>query len=185
MDRIVRRRRTIPRDQRTPQRSSDQRWSSKEDALRCAASEEIVVFGCHQRHSPQSSRPLAPRKVVATATDHASGGCRRCNRSRLGQTWPPLLAPRAVIAAASLTSRAATHRHCLGPSHAGVAWDRRSCLVPQEVVVDVRSPLAPHAVAAAARPETLIPRGLGYFYRRSDLIRLNRIERLVYASSSY
>jgi hypothetical protein len=162
MDRIVHRRRTIPRDQRTPQRSSDQRWSSKEDALRCAASDEIVVFGCHQRRSPQQSQ-LAPQKVVATATDHASGGRRRCNRSRLGQTWPPMLAPRAVIATATLTSRAATHRHYLGPSLADVGWDHHSRLVPQEVVVDVRPSLAPHTFVAAARPETLIPRGLGIF----------------------
>lgn len=184
MDRIVRRRRTILRDQRTPQRSSDQRWSSKEDALRCAASEEIVVFGCHQRRSTQPS-PRAPRKVVATTTDHASGSRRRCNHSRLGQTWPPLLAPRTVAAAAVLTSRAVTHRLCLGPSLADVAWDRRSRLVPQEVVVDVRSLLTPHAIAAAAKPETLVPRGLGYFYRRLNLIRLNWIERLACASSSY
>jgi hypothetical protein len=117
MDRIVRCRRTIPRssDQRTRQRPSGRRWLSEKDALRCATSEKIVVFGCHHGRSPQPS-PLAPRKVVATATDHASGGHARRNRSCLGQTRPPLLTPRAVTTTMALVYRAATRRHRLGLS---------------------------------------------------------------------
>jgi hypothetical protein len=77
--------------------------------------------------SPQPSS-LAPRKVVPTATDRASGGRGRCNRSRLRQTRPPPLSSRAVTVAAALASHAATRRHPLGPPLADIAWDRRSCL---------------------------------------------------------
>jgi hypothetical protein len=108
MNQIVRHRRTIPRlpDQRTPQRPSSQTWSSKEDALWCAASEEIVLFGCHHGRLPQPS-PLAPRKVVTTA-----------------RSWSPQpLAPRTDVATASRVSSrhsltspgVAAHRRRLGP----------------------------------------------------------------------
>lgn len=79
-------------------------------------------------------------KVVPTAIDRVSRGRGRCNRSRLGQTRPPPLSSRAVTVAAALVSRAATRRHRLGPPHADIAWDHRSCLAPLEVAVDVRSP---------------------------------------------
>jgi hypothetical protein len=116
MDHIVRRRRTIsrPPDQRTPQRPSDRRWSSEEDALRCVASEKIVAFGCHHGWSPQLL-PLAHRKVVAIAIDRASGGHGHRHRSRLGQTRPPSLAPRAVTTATTLASQSTTGRRRLGP----------------------------------------------------------------------
>jgi hypothetical protein len=152
MDQIVRRRRTIsrPLDQRTPQRPSGQRWSSEEDTLRCAASEEIVVFGCQHGRSPQPS-PLTPRKVVATpqiaprevavaATTPASGR-RGHRRSCLGQSWP-------------------RQRSRLGPPLVCIAWGRRSHLT---------------RLQPPPGPETLIPRGLECFYRRPDLIRLNRM----------
>jgi hypothetical protein len=195
MDQIVRRRRTIQRslDQRMPQRPSDRRWTSSEDALRCAASEEIVVFGCHHGRSPQPS-PLVPRKVVATSTNHASGGHGRCNRLRLDLTRPLLLVPRAVTAATTLASRAATRRHRLGVHFTDVAWDRRSRLT---------TPLTSRAAGSRRRcsaaacqcshlarlqsspsPETLILRGLGCFYRRPNLVWLNRIARLTWNSSS-
>jgi hypothetical protein len=80
-----------------------------------------------------------PRKVVATATDHASGVRGRRNHSRLGQTRSLPLTRRAVTATMALVSRAATRRHRLGPLLADVAWDRRS------------QSLGPHAVAAAVR----------------------------------
>jgi hypothetical protein len=149
MDWIVRRRRTIPRplDQRTPQRPSDRRWSSEEDALRCTASEEIVVFGCHHGRSPRLSS-LASRKVVTTATDRASRVRGRCNHLRLGKTRPPLLAPR--------QSRL-SHRSRLGPPLTDITWDHRTRLALQEVVVDIWLPLAPHMVVAAARPRNPNP----------------------------
>ena len=150
MDWIVCHRRTIPRplDQRTPQRPSDRRWSSSSEALRCAASKEIVVFRCHHGWSPQPSL-LVPRNIVAAAaTNHASGIRGRRHRSRLGQTCPPLLTPMVVTAVVALASWPATRRHRLGPPLADVAWDLRSRLAPHEVDVDVRPPLVPHVVAS-------------------------------------
>ena len=144
--------------------------------------------------SPQPSS-LAPRKVVPTATDRASGGRGRCNRSRLRQTRPPPLSSRAVTVAAALASRAATRRHPLGPPLADIAWDRRSCLTTPLVSHTVgsrrRRPVAARhrshltLLHAPSGHETLIPRGLGYFYRRSDLVRLNRMSRLSWTSCSY
>jgi hypothetical protein len=132
MDRIVRRRRTIlrPPYQRTPKRPPGRRWSLEEDALQCAISEEIVVFECHHGWSPQPS-PLAPRKVVTTATDRASRTWGRHNRSRLRLMRPP-----------PVTSRAATRQCRLGPPLVPHDVAHRSHLVPQEVVVDVWPPLA-------------------------------------------
>jgi hypothetical protein len=159
MDLIVRRWRTIPRPpgQRMPQRPSDPRWSS-EDALRCAASEEIVVFGCHHEGSPQPS-PLAPQKVIATTT--RASGRHSHHRSRLGPSrssrhsrlGPPLVN----------IARAATRRRRLG-------WDRRS-----------------HLTRLQSTPglETLIHNCLGYFYRCLNLVLLKRMTCLAWASSSY
>jgi hypothetical protein len=186
MDPIVRCRRTIPRlwDQRMPQRPSDRRWSSSSEALRCAASKEIVVFRCHHRWSPQPSL-LVPRNIVATAaaTNHASGSRGRRHCSRLGQTRPPLLTPMVVTATVALASWPATRRHRLGPPLADVAWDRRSRLAS-------RTAWSRRWRSATARTsrgglETLIPRGLWCFYKWLDPVRLNHIARLVWAFFSY
>ena len=165
----------------------------EEDALQCAASEEIVVFGCHHGWSPQPS-PLVSQKVVTTAIDRALGGRGRRNGSRLRKTWPPSLMPRAVTAVAALASLTAPRRHRLGPPLVDIAWDHHSHLTtPLAICVLHRrksSSTSSHRLhLTRLQPPpgsvTLIHRGLRCFYRRPDLVRLNRMVRLAWPCSSY
>jgi hypothetical protein len=80
---------------------------------------------------------------------------------------------------ATLVSWGAARRLRQGQPLADVASGRRSRLASHEVVVDVR-PLLTTARASSSyshrqAPKTLIPRGLGCFYRCLDLVRLNHM----------
>jgi hypothetical protein len=154
----------------------------EEDALQCVASVEIVDFGCHHGRSLQPS-PLSPWKVVATATDRASGGRGRRHRSRLGQTRPPPLMPRAVTTVVTLLSRAATRRHRQGPPLTDVAWDRFSPLASRATGSRYRRPAATRHRSHLTRLQalqTLKPQSLGVWIlciNAPDLVRLNRMAR--------
>jgi hypothetical protein len=136
----------------------------EEDALQCAASVEIVDFGCHHGRSLQPS-PLSPWKVVTTAIDRALRGRGRRHHSRLGLTRPPPLVPRAVTTTVTLLSWAATCQHRLGLPLTDVAGDRCSPLASHTTGSRYRRPAATRHRSHLTRlqplsgPETPIPRG--------------------------
>jgi hypothetical protein len=169
-------------------------------------SSDVTTDGHRSHHCSRLGRlspppQIAPREIVIAATARASDR-RGHNRSCLGKSRPPrrsrLGLPLDDVAwgrlspTSSGTSARASQRRS---SIADVARDCRSCLT---TLLASHAAGSRHRCPAAARHrshltllqaplglETLIPRDLGYFYRRQNLIRLNRMARLSWPSCSY
>jgi hypothetical protein len=101
---------------------------------------------------------MPPQTIIVAITARASEGRRHRHRSRLGRSWSPQpLAPRGRRGhRRSRLGQSWSPRHsCLGPPLDDNAWARHSRTSRGTVTRASRrrSPLAPHAVAAAARTQ--------------------------------
>jgi hypothetical protein len=140
-----------PIGRQTSLKSPDRRWSSSKDARdmldRRRSSSSDAAASNHYHHCCKVSGGWRCRPSRRRST---SNGCRR-RRSRRRSCLVQSRPPRQSHHGETLADVASGRRSPTSPRAAACA-SRRSCLAPQEAVVDVQPPLAGQAVAAAARP---------------------------------